>query len=152
MHAHHLNLLKATRSNIAKLVEGLSIEQLNHIPEGFNNNLAWNIGHILVTQELLIYRLSNQTGLIADEWIAAYRKGTKPESPVTEALMQSFLEELDRTIQQMHIDFDKHLFKDFKPYPTSYGITLNSVEDALIFNNLHESMHLGTMIALKKLV
>ena len=62
MHAHHLNLLKATRSNIAKLVEGLSIEQLNHIPEGFNNNLAWNIGHILVTQELLIYRLSNQTG------------------------------------------------------------------------------------------
>jgi hypothetical protein len=28
------------------------------IPEGFNNNLIWNIGHIIVSQQLLVYKLS----------------------------------------------------------------------------------------------
>ena len=38
-------ILKATRANILKQIEGVSLAQLNEIPAGFNNNLIWNAGH-----------------------------------------------------------------------------------------------------------
>ncbi|MBD1422623.1 DinB family protein [Sphingobacterium chuzhouense] len=31
--------------------ENYSLDQLNKIPNGFNNNLIWNIGHIIVTRQ-----------------------------------------------------------------------------------------------------
>ena len=35
-----------------------NLEQLNKIPDGFSNNIIWNIGHIVVSQQALVYRLS----------------------------------------------------------------------------------------------
>ena len=39
-------------------LENYSLEQLNKIPTGFSNNLIWNLGHIIVSQQGLVYRLS----------------------------------------------------------------------------------------------
>ena len=47
-------------------------------------------------------------------------------------------------------DYEKGLFKDFKPYATSFGMELAAIEDAILFNNAHEAMHLGTMLAIRK--
>ncbi|WP_353938893.1 DinB family protein [uncultured Chryseobacterium sp.] len=46
--------------------ENYSLDQLNKIPNGFNNNLIWHIGHIIVTQQKLIYRGSGLQGYISD--------------------------------------------------------------------------------------
>lgn len=54
-------LLNATRQNILTLMQGLSADQLNKMSAGFNNNLIWNAGHVLVTQQLLYYKLSHKT-------------------------------------------------------------------------------------------
>ena len=35
-----------------------SLEQLNAVPEGFNNNILWNIAHTMVTHQLLMYKRS----------------------------------------------------------------------------------------------
>jgi hypothetical protein len=43
---------------VSKFLSGYNLDQLNTIPEGFNNNLIWNIGHIIVSQQLLVYKLS----------------------------------------------------------------------------------------------
>ena len=40
------------------------------------------------------------------------------------------------------------VFSNFTPYTTSYGYTLTCIEDAIHFNNTHEGMHLGVVIAL----
>ncbi|MCB0460976.1 MAG: DinB family protein, partial [Flavobacteriaceae bacterium] len=53
-----VEILKANRKGILSLIEGLSIMQLNKIPQGFKNNIAWNVAHLLVTQQLLCYKLS----------------------------------------------------------------------------------------------
>ena len=35
-------VLKRSRELVLKRIEGLTTEQLHTIPEGFNNNIAWN--------------------------------------------------------------------------------------------------------------
>ena len=51
------DLQKITRQNVANKIEGLSLDALNTIPTGMSNNLAWNLGHIIVTQQLLFVPL-----------------------------------------------------------------------------------------------
>ena len=68
MNHQFVNLSKG-RTLMLKIIDGLSIEQLNAIPEGFKNNIAWNIAHLVVTQQLLCYRLSGVPCLISDEMI-----------------------------------------------------------------------------------
>ncbi|HEY0771544.1 MAG TPA: DinB family protein, partial [Sphingobacteriaceae bacterium] len=59
-------------------IRDISIEHLNYVPPGFNNNIIWNFGHILVTQELLCYKLSGAEVTMPKELIERYNRGTKP--------------------------------------------------------------------------
>ncbi|RZL40989.1 MAG: DinB family protein, partial [Pedobacter sp.] len=74
-----------SRKAFIKLIDGLTIEQLNKIPDGFNNNIIWNFGHIVVSTQTLCYV---RTGVLADassvKYNEFYRKDTKPTYTVTE--------------------------------------------------------------------
>jgi len=144
-----LNILEATRKNILNTVKGLTLGELNKTPKGFNNNLIWNLGHVLVTQQLLCYGLSGVPMKADNEIIAKYRKGTKPTDFVGEEEYSFIKLRLEQTIEEIKLDLSAGLFKEFKTYPTSYNVTLDSIEDAVVFNNVHEAMHLGYMMALK---
>jgi len=145
-----LNLLKATRKNILKAIDGLSLEALNTIPTGFNNNIIWNATHVVVTQQLLIYGLTANKMRIPEEIVSDYKKGSKPAEPVSAAEVAQTIAWLSDSITWFEEDLDLEIFKEFKTYPTSYGYTLTSIEDAVIFNNAHEAMHLGWIGAIKK--
>ena len=148
----HFNILRITRNNILNLVEGLSVEQLNKIPEGFSNNIIWNVAHNIVTQQLLIYRLSGADVRISEEMIELYRKGSKPSTNVSGSEIESIKDLLIKTVDWLEEDFDGNIFSDYKEYTTSYNITLSSTEKAIMFNNTHEGLHLGYAMALRKLV
>lgn len=134
------------------LMEGLSIEQLNAIPKGFRNNLIWNFGHIIVTQQLLCYSLAGQKPVVEKTLIEAYRKGTAPDGFVDAVAYQELQHLSESTLTQFEADYAQGIFQSFKLYPTSYGVELSRIEEAFQFNLAHEAMHLGTMMALKKLV
>ena len=55
-----IELIKATRNKLLSLVEELTTEEMNYIPTGFKNNLAWQIGHLVVSQQILCYKLAGQ--------------------------------------------------------------------------------------------
>ena len=55
----------------------LTIEELNKIPEGFNNNIIWNFGHVIVSQQIICYKLSNQPLKVSDEYVNKICKGHK---------------------------------------------------------------------------
>lgn len=67
---------------ISRFFYKYSLYQLNRIPVGFNNNIIWNIGHIIVTQQKLIYRGSPLQGYISDELFKKYQSRTKPTESV----------------------------------------------------------------------
>ena len=66
-------ILETSRNIYLKFLEGYTLEQLNKIPEGFSNNLIWNIGHIVVSQQGLIYRLSGLPVNVSDEMTEKYK-------------------------------------------------------------------------------
>lgn len=144
-----LTALRATRQNILKILKQFSLEQMNKIPKGFNNNLIWNAGHVVVTQQLLCYRLGGVAVNVSEEMIAKYKKGSKPVDAVNEEEKDLIISLLNSTVDGIEADLKSKDFSAYKAYPTSYGVTLNSVDDAIAFNLAHEAMHLGTMISLR---
>ncbi len=144
------NLLRITRENVLSVIDGLSLAQMHLMPAGFNNNLVWNFGHLVVTQQLLCYKLSGITPQLSPEIIDQYKKGTAPQGTVSQAEFDQLAAQFLSNVDRLEKDYKEGLFQEFKEYPTSYNVVLNSVEDAIQFNNLHEALHLGSMMALKR--
>lgn len=144
------NILQVTRDNYLKAIDGLTLEQFNTIPEGFNNNIIWNLTHIVVTQQLLCYGLTSNRIRLSEDIITDYRKGSKPKRPVTQEEVNQTIAWLTDSIGWIKEDYSMGIFKEYKRYPTSYGFVVSSIEDAITFNNIHESMHLGWVGAIKK--
>lgn len=142
-----------TRQKLVGFLEHLTPEQLAEIPEGFNNNIWWNVTHCVVTQQLLTYHLSKNEMLISMDWVEGFKKGSKPDGTTPSPKEISFIKDLlSSTQQKLQVDYFAEKLNNFNEYPTSYGYTLNSIDDAILFNLMHESMHLGTILAIKKLV
>ena len=144
------DILKATRQNYLKAIDGLSLEALNTIPKGFNNNIIWNVTHIIVTQQRLCYGRTGNRIRLSNEILNDYQKGSKPKRPATQAEVEQSIKWLKESVDWIKEDYEQKIFKDYNVYPTSYGFTLNSIEDAISFNNVHEAMHLGWIGAIKK--
>ncbi len=145
-----LDIAKMNRGILLKIADNFSLEQLNKIPEGFQNNLIWNIAHVIVTQQLLVYNLSGLPMMISDDMAAKYRKGTKVEGDVSQEEVDEIKELMLSTIERTREDYKNGLFKTYNTYTTSTNATISTVEEAMQFNNFHEGTHLGYILALKK--
>lgn len=148
----HFDLLLVTRNSIVKFMENVSEEQLFAIPSGFKNNIIWNAGHALNSQQKLIYALAGVPLRIPESFSVFFSKGTAPSEWKEKPDVKEIKALLIDTAAQLKEDYHQGIFKTYKPYMTSYGFELRDIEDAILFNNVHESLHLGTMMALKKLV
>ncbi len=139
------------RTRIAELVESMPRDRLFEIPEGFTNNIAWHAAHAVVTQQLLVYGLSDVDFAISQGLIERYRKGTTG----VEATPESFDEAMEY-LMLAPVDLRRRYaageFTTFREYQTSAGIDLASFEDAILFNNIHEGIHLGYMMGVRKAV
>lgn len=49
------DILRKTRQYVLELIANLSMEQLNEVPAGFTNNIVWNLGHMLASQQGVCY-------------------------------------------------------------------------------------------------
>ncbi len=143
-------ITRTSRSMILQILENFSVEQLNTTPPGFSNNLIWNIAHVVVTQQLLSYKLSGLPMQISDAMADKYRKGTSVSDIATAEEIETVKALLLATIDQTEKDFNAGLFQNYTEYPTSTGHVLKSAEDAIKFNNFHEGIHLGIMMRMKK--
>ena len=148
-----LEVLTNTRKFFIKILEKTSLEDLNKIPEGFNNNIIWNIGHVLVTQQLLAYKLSGLPMMVSDTLTAKYMKETKPEGFVSQEEVNEIKGLLSSTIEKTKEDFTNKVFTNFKEYTVSTtGNTLTNIDDAFQFILFHEGIHLGYVMALNRVI
>lgn len=141
---------RETRKILVNFLETISKEDLLAIPEHFNNNIWWNIAHVAVTQQLLVYKLSGLALNLPDDIIAKYGKGSIPSNEPSEEEFNSIKKALVDLVVKTEEDYNKGIFKNYNPYTTSANVTLESVEDAITFNNFHEGIHIGSILALRR--
>ena len=146
------DILKKSRALTLKAIDGLTLKQLHIIPTGFTNNIAWNVAHLVVTQQLLHYKMANVNCLAPEELIEKCRKGTSPTTDFTEEEFEEVKELLIGLPDTLEEDYEAGIFENYKEYKTSAGFTLNSIETAISFNNYHEALHLSAMKTLRKFV
>lgn len=135
-------------------IESLSLEQLNEIPAGFNNNIIWNFGHIVVTTPVLCYV---RTGILPDastvKYVSAYAKGTKPTYFVTQKEVDDLKALAISTIETIEKEYFDGKLNSIVPFETStYGALLETIEDVIITTAGHDNTHLGYVTAQKRII
>ncbi|MCP1145051.1 DinB family protein [Lysinibacillus endophyticus] len=135
-----------TRKNILSLLEGVSPEVLDVVPEGFNNNIHWQIGHILTAGELFLF---NGQKNLPENYGQHFAGGTKPadwtnDVPSVEDILVKLQEQLERINQISDDSFEIELEKPF--------IGNKTVGELAAFGAFHESLHLGQIQILKRLI
>ncbi len=140
------------RKYLLQQISELNSEQLNKVPKGFNNNIIWNLGHMVAAQQGICYKRANLDILIKEELFSLYKPGTKPERLVSENDINIIKQLLITTIEQLASDYDKGLFQTYPPWETRYGVQITSIDAAIHFLPFHEGIHMGTVQSIKKLV
>jgi hypothetical protein len=149
---NELGITLQNRKNLLAILENTPKEDLLRIPKEFRNNIWWNIAHVVVTQQILVYKFSGVPMLVSEELVAKFMKGTVPDGAASDDEIAQITGVLVSTIERTQEDYEAGRFKDFKPYTTSAKVTLNNVQDAISFNNFHEGIHLGSIFALRKML
>ncbi|RNI33403.1 DinB family protein [Hanamia caeni] len=147
-----IDIIRGARKFSLNLIDGISIEKLNEIPEGFNNNLAWNFAHVIANQQILCYRNAGAKPVISDEIIDKYKTGTRPEGFIDEKEFETFKQFLLSTIDKFEEDSATNIFENYKAFDLkSYpGVRLKNINDAAKFVSFHDGLHVGYSMALKR--
>ena len=154
MTQHIFEFIINSRKAFIRLIDDLTIDELNQIPEGFNNNIFWNFAHIVVSTQTLSYV---RTGILANastvKYNDDYKKDTKPTREVTQAEVDEFKSLALTTIDQIQSDYAKGTFKSITPYATAtYGSEMKTIEEVLIATLSHDNLHWGYALAQRKAI
>ena len=148
----NIDNIKKTRLFLLNAINDLSADQLNKIPAGFNNNIIWNLGHMIAAQQSICYIRAGVLPVVEKKYITEYKPGTKPEQHVDAAEIQKIKDLMLSTLDRLATDRETNVFCNYTTWTIHYGAKLASIDEAIVFLPYHEGLHSGIIITLKKLV
>ncbi|ANQ49661.1 DinB family protein [Flammeovirga yaeyamensis] len=146
------NTSRKLRKKFIALLSSLSLEELNYVPEGFNNNIIWNFGHCIVTHQQLCYSLSGVTPPIDAKWINLFKKGTAPHRDFTQEEVDELKVLALQLLEKLDADKVEGIFKKYNKYVSALGVTITNISEAIVFNNVHEGVHIGYAMSMKHVI
>ncbi len=145
------DILLLVRGRAAQRLAELTPEQWLAQPAGFVNNIAWNVGHLVMAQQGLCYARFGLEPPVGHEKMAEmrvlYGGGTSPadwtETPDTDELQRLFVD----LAQQMSDDIAAGKLDNLTmPEPVDGRFAPpESTMHGLIYNQSHEGLHIGTI-------
>jgi hypothetical protein len=147
-----INSIQKVRRFLLQQIEPLDASSLNEIPPGFNNNIAWNLGHLIAAQQGICYVRTGLKIVVEDKYFVEYKPGTKPERYIDDIEIEQIKKLLISSLEQLPIDYNNGLLSIYPAWTTRYGVEIASIEEAVQFVLFHEGLHSGVIQAMKKLV
>lgn len=145
------HLMSFTRQKMLKQLESLPESKRNVVPAAFNNSIHWQLGHVVTIAERIVYGIAGKKTSLPETYNAFFGPSTKPadwseEPPSWGELMQLFHEQPSRfsTVFTEILDEPVAVKDNFAQAET--------IGDLLFLNNVHESNHLGLIIAMVKVL
>ncbi|MES2268174.1 MAG: DinB family protein [Bacteroidota bacterium] len=147
-----LDILRQPRLKIIETLNAFSLDQLNKIPAGFNNNIVWNLGHMIAAQQGICYKRTGLNTWVNDDFFDAYKPDSKPEVPVSQEEFDEIKNLLTTSIDQLEHDYKNGIFVNYPTWTTRYGVQMSNIDEAIAFLPFHEGLHIGYIMAMRKLV
>ena len=114
-------------------------------PNGFNNTIRWNAGHIFVSMETLVQKAVGDYEPVNPEWIPLFVTGTSPEGggesiPSNEELLAALKEQPARIVAALEGSLGNVLAEPMSIGPMH---TMETAEAIVQFVVWHEGAHAG---------
>lgn len=126
----YFNILRHKRSEFLDMTSRLTTAQYNFIPEGFNNNVIWNMGHVVTVSNR---RLERENGFAPAGHkinLDLFARGTKPTFDFDDLEIKEIRQELIHSVD---------VYNE-KAKSTSQGMT-GTVASSLEFLVFHDNYH-----------
>lgn len=147
-----IEVILKTRIKLLASIADLSAEQLNYIPEGFNNNIIWHLGHLVSAQQGLCYLQANLPMRVTDAIRNDYAPGTKPERIIAQEEIDDIKSLLITTMEQLESDVNRNYFAGYTPWVNRFDVELNTVDDVLCYLPYHDGLHADRIAAYKRII
>lgn len=137
------------RNRLLQSVEGCPENKRNVVPEGFNNSIHWQIGHVLSVTNRIVFNLSEQTSALPTSYLSFFGNGTKPadwqeEPPAWDVIIAQLKE------QPSHI---REFLREKLEVPVKENfLNAETIEELITSSVMHEANHLGTISAMLKVL
>ncbi|WP_342047649.1 DinB family protein [Bacillus sp. OTU530] len=111
--------LRFVRENTINYVAEINDEASLFIPEGFNNNIKWNLGHIYVVQEKLAFYFIKEKMIMPNNFSELFTTDTKPTNwgdqalPTISELIQLLENQIERIEQTLELRLKEVIEKPF---------------------------------------
>ncbi len=153
-HLFPLQVFQKTRQTVFNAIESLTPAQLLVVPTGFANNIAWNLGHIIVLQQAMVYKRSGLASNCPEEMTGMYWANTSPSDWESEPDSAELIRMLIDHPRQLEADYVGGKFNGttYAERTSGSGVFMQTLEEAMSYNNYHEGLHLGAILALKEFV
>lgn len=145
-------VLRASRTRLFQLMEISDYEILFKIPEGFKNNIIWQIGHCITSQQRHMYMRSGLPMYITKEFMDSFKIGSSPGSWKTIPDINEVKQLLIETVNHLESDLESGLFVNYEPFNLPIGFQVKNHVQALQAANYHEAEHSGKIFTYLKLL
>jgi hypothetical protein len=146
--------LEFSRQNLFRILKDMTEEEVKIIPEGFNNSILWNAGHILMPIEQFHFTGTHRQAAVPSEYMALFWRGTKPadwrsDPPSLQTVVEHIAEQTLRVRNELsgHLDEPLDTPMEFPGMPP-----IQTAGDLMSMSLYHEALHIGYIKALKKTI
>lgn len=143
---------RGIRSYLLHVTHDMTFDELCNVPTGAANNVLWNLGHVLTDECNMLYTPAGAPSPLPASFHSAFDPGSSPSQWSTPPEPDEIRKRLSERCEHLQRDHQEGRFEQYKPVTMDDGITLNNFQDALAHCLMHEAMHIGVCITLKRIV
>ena len=139
-----------TRSKLHEIFDSLTEAEADFQPDGFNNTIRWQLGHVLVSAEAFLFDYPGSGSPLPKLYGEFFNSGTSPKywqrsAPSLKDIKSNYLAQ-EKRIKELPQDY----WRGEVTGPLS-KFNLRTKSELFHFLLNHEAMHLGQIQSLQKL-
>ncbi len=142
------DVLDGSRIKLADLAGKVPADKRDTVPNGCNNNIRWQFGHILASADTLLHRFTDQEFMLPEIYRKSFGSGSKPadwnpETPDWDTILEQLREQPAKIRAKFEGKLNDPVSENFAKAQT--------VEEMLNILLNHESLHTGQIGAMLRM-
>ena len=148
-----LQNIEQLNKQLIHIISNTSLETINKIPIGFNNNIAWHVGHIATTNYSLAFKVTGVDINFNIPFSEKYKKGSKPETDISQDELNELINLLNTFSDAILVAAKAERFNNMTTYTTgTFGVPNTSIDEMLITIAMHYTLHFQSIKDYKKIL